>query len=108
MNRWNYLILLRPTRIGMITEGPTADEQQIVGEHFAYCKALVESDRMLLAGRTFGDAESTIGIAIISAENDEEAQSIAANDPAVKHGVMTSELQPYRVALLNSNPHNTN
>ncbi len=108
MNRWNYLVVLRPTRIGMVSDGPTEEEQRIVGEHFEYCRRLVEADKMLLAGRTFGEAEKTLGIAIISAESNEEAQSIASNDPAVKGGVMTAELQPYRVALLCANPHNTN
>ncbi|MBS1701324.1 MAG: hypothetical protein JST12_06675 [Armatimonadetes bacterium] len=108
MNRWTHLIVLRPTRYEMLSDGLTDEETRVVGEHFAYCQRLVAEGKMLLAGRTFGPVEKTIGIGIIAAESDEEAQIIVDSDPAIVNGVMTAELQPYRVALLCENPHNTN
>lgn len=106
MNHWNYLVILRPTRIEMLTVGPTDEEVSAVDDHFHYCKNLVLEGKMLLAGRTVGALSDTIGITILSAESDEEAQDIVNHDPAVLHGVMTAEVQPYRLALFSENPHN--
>jgi hypothetical protein len=44
--------------------------------------------------------ESTFGIAIFEAENEEVARTIMENDPAVAGGVMRATLYPYRVALM--------
>jgi uncharacterized protein YciI len=44
--------------------------------------------------------EKTFGIVIIDVSSEEEAKNIMENDPAVKEGVMTAELFPYRVALI--------
>ena len=107
MNRWNYLLILRPTRIEMLTVGPTDDELRIVDEHFHYCQAHVAAGNMLLVGRTVGALSETIGIAILHADSDEDADAMVANDPAVLNGVMTAQIQPYRVALFSENPHNS-
>ena len=107
MNRWNYLVILRPTRIEMLTIGPTDEEVKVVDDHFHHCQSLVAEGKMLLAGRTVGALSETIGIAILSAESDEEAQDLVDQDPAIVHGVMTAELQPYRLALFSENPHRT-
>ena len=105
MNRWNYLVILRPTRIEMLTVGPTDAEVAAVDDHFHYCQRLVAEGKMLLAGRTIGALSETIGIAILSADSDEEAQSMVDSDPAIINGVMTAQLQPYRLALFSENPH---
>ncbi len=105
MNRWNYLVILRPTRVEMLTVGPTDEEVSVVAEHFAYCQSLVSEGKMLLAGRTVGTLSETIGIAIIAADSDEAAQDLVNCDPAILHGVMTAEIQPYRLALFSENPH---
>ena len=107
MNRWNYLVILRPTRIEMLTVGPTDAEIAAVDDHFHYCQRQVAEGRMLLAGRTVGALSETIGIAILSAVSDAEAEELVQNDPAIINGVMTAELQPYRLALFSENPHNS-
>ena len=107
MDFWNYLVVLRPARIEMLTVGPTAEESRHVGEHFEYCSNLVASGKMLLAGRTVGTLSETIGILILHAESDEEVALIVSSDPAVSNGVMTAEVQPFRLALLGENPHNS-
>jgi uncharacterized protein YciI len=107
MNHWNYLVILRPTRIEMLTVGPTHEEVKIIDDHFRYCQTLVNEGKMLLAGRTIGALSDTIGIAIFHAESDEVADSIVASDPAVANGTMTAKIQPYRLALLSEKPHNT-
>ena len=107
MNRWNYLVILRPTRIEMLTVGPTDAEIAAVDDLFHYCQRQVAEGRMLLAGRTVGALSETIGITILSAVSDAEAEELVQNDPAIINGVMTAELQPYRLALFSENPHNS-
>lgn len=95
-----YLYLLRPTRLGMVTEGPTEHEQRVADEHFAYLTDLTERGVMLLVGRTQNNDENTMGIAIFRAPSDEAAQAIMNNDPAVLNQVMSATLYPYRIALM--------
>lgn len=98
MSEWLYY--LKPTRLEMVTEGSTPEEAEIVGRHFAYLKDLTEKGVMILMGRTQNNDESTFGIAIFEAEDETAARAIMKNDPAVKHGVMTATLYPYKVALM--------
>jgi uncharacterized protein YciI len=94
-----YIYWIRPTRLAMLTEGPTEDEQRIVGEHFDYLKRLVDSGRLLMAGRSLNDDERTFGIAIFTASSFEDAERVLAEDPAVRHGVMRGDVFPFRIAL---------
>jgi uncharacterized protein YciI len=98
MSEWLYY--LKPTRLEMLTEGPTPEEEEIVSRHFAYLSDLTEKGLMILMGRTQNNDESTFGIAIFEAEDETAAREIMENDPAVKNGVMTATLYPYKVALM--------
>jgi uncharacterized protein YciI len=98
MQQWIYV--LKPVRLGMLTEAPTPEEDIIISQHFAYLKDLTEKGVMILMGRTQNNDESTFGIAIFEAEDEKAARAIMENDPAVEHGVMTATLYPYRVALM--------
>jgi len=98
MSEWLYY--LKPARLEMVTEGSTPEEAEVVGRHFAYLKDLTEKGVMILMGRTQNNDESTFGIAIFEAEDEAAARTIMENDPAVKHGVMTATLYPYKVALM--------
>jgi uncharacterized protein YciI len=98
MSEWLYM--LKVIRLEMLTEGSTPEEDEIVGRHFAYLKDLTEKGVMILMGRTQNNDESTFGIAIFEAENEEAARTIMANDPAVAGGVMRATLYPYKIALM--------
>lgn len=98
MLEWLYRI--QPTRPGMLSQGPTADEQRIVGEHFDYLSGLLERGVLVLAGRTLTTDERSFGIVVFRAPTEEQAQRIVENDPAVRAGVMRAELFPYKIALL--------
>jgi uncharacterized protein YciI len=98
--RAQYLYRVSPTRLQMLTEGPTSNEEKIVGEHFSYLKDLKESGVVILVGRTTNDDETTFGVIIFNANSVSEATKIMNADPAVLEGVMTAELFPYRVALI--------
>lgn len=95
-----FLYRIQPTRLAMLTDGPTEEEERIVGDHFAYLKELTERGIVLLAGRTLNVDEDTFGIVIFQAESERDAQAIMGNDPAVVKGVMSAKLFPYRIALM--------
>lgn len=97
-----YLYVLKPTRLAMLTDGPSEREQQIVSDHFAHLTRLTEAGVMILVGRTQNADESTMGLAIFRAEDDEAAREIMNSDPAVINSVMTATLYPYKVALMGS------
>jgi uncharacterized protein YciI len=94
-----YLYLLKLTRLEMLARS-TPYEDETVSKHFAYLKDLTDQGVMILVGRTTNDDETTFGIAIFEVENEAAAVEIMQNDPAVKGGVMTATLFPYRVALM--------
>lgn len=95
-----YLYKIQPTRPGMLTEGPTPEEETILSSHFAYLKDLTDRGVVILAGRTLNTDVSSFGIVIFKAGSEDDARQRMNDDPAVKHGVMRAELYPYRVALL--------
>ncbi len=95
----HFLYRIQPTRLGMLTEGPTERERKIVGEHFSYLERLVANGTVLMAGRTLNADEKTFGIVVFLAESELRAQEVVHNDPAVGNGIMRAELFPYRVAL---------
>lgn len=95
-----YLYVLRPARLAMLTDGGTPEEQRIVGEHFAHLQRLTEEGVTILMGRTLNNDERTLGLVVFNAADDDSAQQVMESDPAVAQGVMTAELFPYRVALI--------
>ncbi|HXE90864.1 MAG TPA: YciI family protein [Terriglobales bacterium] len=99
-----FLYRIQPTRAALLTSGPTPEEQAIVLEHFNYLKDLAARGVVILAGRTLNTDESSFGIVIFRAENEEAARRIMNGDPAVARGVMKATLFPYRVALMEGKP----
>jgi len=96
-----WLIRLRPARPAMLTEGPTAEEQRRVGEHFAYLQELCREGVVHLAGRTQDSGPEGMGLVLLSAPDEATARAQMEADPAVQHGVFQAALFPYRVALFN-------
>ena len=95
-----FIYVLKPTRLAMLTEGSTPEERDTVSRHFAYFKDLTEKGVMILMGRTQNNDESTFGIAVFEAEDESAARQIMENDPAILGGVMTATLYPYKIALM--------
>ncbi len=94
-----FLYRIQPTRAGMLSEGPTAEEARIVGEHFDYLKGLVDAGTVLMAGRTLHADGRAFGIVVFVAESEAAAEEIMRDDPAVRAGVFQGEIHPYAVAL---------
>jgi uncharacterized protein len=78
----------------------TEEENNIVERHFIKLQGLLREGKLVLAGRTLNMDTKGCGIVILEAETEEEAKLLMENDPAVKEGIMTAELFPYRVALI--------
>ena len=78
----------------------TEKDENIVGEHFRLLKKFTEEGKVILAGRTLTTEEDGFGIVIFEAENIEEATNFMNSDPAVKEGIMTAKVYPYKVALI--------
>lgn len=80
----------------------TDTDHSIVDEHFKHLQDLQASGILIMAGRTDSEDEANFGIVVFKGhEND--AKKIMLSDPAIKAGIMTGKLYPYRVALLSEN-----
>ena len=93
----SWLVLLRPARDEM-PFAPTAEESRIVGEHYAYLKALRVQGRLVLAGPSALPGD-TVGTGVFDQEDRAEVEAIVAQDPAVSSGIMTAEIRPFRIAV---------
>jgi uncharacterized protein YciI len=100
-----WLNTLRPTRVEMLSAGPTEREQRIVASHFAYWRELAAKGTALLVGRTQDAGAQTVGIALLEAIDAAAAEALCQADPTVREGVMTSAVAPYRIALLADREH---
>ncbi|WP_404430414.1 YciI family protein [Sutcliffiella horikoshii] len=101
MSLQTYIYLLRlPERL-YDPEYWTEEEKTIVSRHFTYLKKNVDSGVVILAGRTEQTDETGFGTVIFLARNETEAERFMNNDPAVSSEIMTAELSPYRLALMN-------
>jgi uncharacterized protein YciI len=94
-----FIWRLVPARLEMVTKGPTPEEQQQLGAHFAYLQGLEAKGSLILAGKTSRDDETVFGVCIARAESEEAARALMQGDPAVQSGVMKAELFPFGVAL---------
>ena len=98
MAEFIYLLKLRPDLLD--DEIWTDIEEKIVGEHFHRLKKDTEMGKVILAGRTTNSDSSQFGIIIFKEKSWDTALEYMNTDPAVKEGVMTATLYPYRVALM--------
>jgi uncharacterized protein len=94
-----HLYRVVPTRLAMVTAGPTPEEIDAIDAHFTYLEGLLADGKLILAGRTANADESIFGLVILDVSDPEEALRLMQADPAVARGVMRAELFPYRVAL---------
>jgi len=94
-----FIYRIVPTRLEMLTAGPTAAEIASTQAHFAYLEAARDAGVVLGAGRTLTKDEGTFGIVILRAPDEAHARDFMECDPAVQAGVMRAELFPFRIAL---------
>ena len=90
-----YIYLIHPYRDGFF-EHPTPEEDLVMEEHFLYLKKATETGIVLLAGPCL---DSTFGIIVFHASDDQAAHDFMFNDPSIKKNVMMAELHPMQVSL---------
>lgn len=82
----------------------TDQDVQIIGRHFRRLQQLRKEGKVILAGKTLDDSDSAqFGVVIFRAESEEQARKIMEEDDAVKEKIMTAQLFPFRVALIQGN-----
>ncbi len=96
-----FIYVIRPKRSNFL-ETITAEEQEVIAQHFHYLQDLTEQGVMVLVGRC---EDASFGIAVFRAESIEHAKKITAEDPAIKKGIMDVELKPFRIALMSKEFH---
>jgi uncharacterized protein YciI len=75
----------------------TPDQREVVSAHFARLEALFDEGVVSFVGRSTDDEPATFGLVVFEAESEDAAYFIAAEDPAVQHGIMTAEVSPFEV-----------
>jgi uncharacterized protein len=91
----HFVYVLRLNRPEAFSD-PTEAEEATIGEHFAYLQGLAAQSVLEFAGPCLDGA---FGITLFVADSADEARAIVAADPAVRGGVMSAELHPFRVSV---------
>jgi uncharacterized protein YciI len=99
-----YLYTLHPTRLAMLTEGATPEEQMAAARHWAYSQDLLKRGVIVFAGRTLTRDESTFASCVIRADSEAAARKVMEEDPAVVAGVFSAKLYPYQPMLMGDWP----
>ena len=74
-------------------------EETVIEEHFDRLKKALAEGKLVLAGPC---NDRAFGIVVFKAQSREEAEKFMKEDPAVKRGLMTAELHPFHVSLVQS------
>ena len=99
-----FLYMLRPVRLAMLTDGPTADEQALSARHWVYSQELLTNGTLVFAGRTLQRDPTTFAFAVIRAASLDAARAVAERDPAVAGGVFAAEVFPFQPMLMGAWP----
>jgi uncharacterized protein YciI len=94
-----YVLKLVPRLL--IEKNWTDQDGQIVSRHFRRLQQLHKEGKVILAGRTLNDSDaSQFGVVILKVNSESEARKIMEEDDAVKEKIMTAQLFPFSVALI--------
>ena len=99
-----FAYTLHPTRLAMLTEGATAAERTLAGEHWSYSQDLLARGLIIFAGRTVTATADSFALVVIRAPSLDAARAIAADDPAVRGGVFRIMVHPYQPMLMGAWP----
>ena len=91
-----FVYVVRMVRPELL-EHMSAEQEAIMEEHFLRLKKGVTDGRVVLAGPC---TDGAFGIVIFQADSQEDAADYASGDPAVESGLMSVELHPFRISLM--------
>jgi uncharacterized protein YciI len=91
-----FVYIIRPFKENF-AETAAESENEIMGLHFNYLKEMLAEGKLILAGP---ETTGKFGLCVIETESEQEARHIMENDPAVRSGIVSAELYPYRVSLI--------
>ena len=91
-----FICVLRLSRPEMFDQ-MTTKEEATINKHFDRLEKALGDGRLILAGPCLDGA---FGIVVFQANSEEEAKEFMKKDPAVSEGIMTAELHPFRVSLI--------
>lgn len=100
----HFIYRIRPTRAAMLAEGPTEREAAVIAAHFEYLQEKARSGVLFMAGRTLVVGDEGFGLVVFAADSLESARRFLGDDPAVRQGVMSGDVFPFRVALWAGQP----
>jgi len=99
-----YLYTLHPTRLAMLSEGATPEEQAIAGRHWLYSQELLKRGTIVFAGRTIARDANSFAMVVVRAASEDAAREIMNGDPAVAGGVFEARLFAYQPMLMGAWP----
>ena len=100
-----FMYALYPTRLEMLTQGPTDAECASAAEHWIYSQKLLEDGVIIFGGRTLErTSDGSFAICVIRADSEHDARRIMESDPAVKSGVFRARLFPFQPMLMGDWP----
>ena len=94
MQTWIYF--LHPPRENFAAT-MTAAEKEVWTRHFTRLQGMLADGILIMAGPTLGPINT--GVTVFEAPDEETAQRIVDEDPAVASGIATGELRPFRLSL---------
>jgi uncharacterized protein YciI len=89
------LVPPRPT----FADDMTPEEGKLMQQHADYWKAEFAKGTVLIIGPVL-DPKGIFGMAVLETVTEEEARSLAMNDPSVKAGLNKFELSPMQLFLM--------
>jgi uncharacterized protein YciI len=95
-----YIYVLHPYRHELAFH-PTPQENTILNEHLAYLQRAASEGIVILAGPSL---DGVFGVVIFRVQDEAAAERFMFNDPAVKAGLMVSELHPFSVSVVGKLP----
>lgn len=75
----------------------TAAEAKVIDRHAEYLRSLCDRGKLVMAGPV---EDARFGLALLETDTEDQARQIMEKDPAVKEGLFTSELMPFRLSIM--------
>ncbi len=91
-----YICVVKLVRPELL-EDMSPEQGAIMERHFGRLQQGVREGKVVLAGPCTNGA---FGIVVYDADSEEEAAAYMDEDPAVQGGLMTAELHPFRISLM--------